>query len=587
MNNYISKKDKLLIKQSLHYLEKYKFMFFVNLVTSLGLIGVTLLIPLNLGNIIQSLSEQNYEQITRLLMQLLIIYMGLIAFNGLKTITNTYLNSNIIADLKNDMFRNILDIHMSEYDKKDCGEFASRLDGDIETLSNIITNYLLDSIINVLKSVFLGVCLLKINLIMSIPTIISSICSYCNFSFFGNKLKKETTKQKKIYDEYYSIVYQSLSGIRYIKSNGLKERIFIKYKKLNDKFKNKSIGISVLTMVSGCLSQIINNASQIITLVIGIYFVYNKQLTMSLFIAFTSYSGQLRDSLVGITRINSILQQSLVSLNRIFEIVNRDGFKFDKYGNYNNKINLGNIEFRNVTFTYNSDKNIFEQFNLKLNGHKITVIIGENGSGKSTLINLILRLYEPTQGVITIDNTNINDMTEVSLRKSVSVVNQQTFLFNLSIRENFEISCPGIKLDSIKRACELTYIDKYISSLENGYDSIITENGSNLSGGQKQRLVLAICIAKNTPIILFDEPTSAIDLKSQILICNSIKEISKNKNIIIVSHSKSMINIADNIVFLEHGKVIAEGTHNKLYSQNKEYKKLYDSDFKVDRMLKI
>ena len=200
------------------------------------------------------------------------------------------------------------------------------------------------------------------------------------------------------------------------------------------------------------------------------------------------------------------------------------------------------------------------------------------GGGKTTLFNLLLRLFSPVQVDILIDNINIKDLDEESLRKHISIIRQEPFLFNKTILENFKLVNPDITLEEVREYCKKAYIDDYIMSLEKGYDTLIGEGGVNLSGGQKQRLAIARTLMKNSKIILFDEATSALDNESQEYIKNTINELSKTHTIIIIAHRLSTIKDADKIYLISDGQVVASGSHKYLIKNNKHYKQLYNPE---------
>ena len=254
----------------------------------------------------------------------------------------------------------------------------------------------------------------------------------------------------------------------------------------------------------------------------GIYFVSKEKLSIQYFIAFISYSGQFSSSLMMITQFNSQIQQVLVSLERIFGLIDNSDFPAELFGDKEVEKLKGNIEFKDVSFSYDKDMEILKGISFKISNNKFTAIVGKNGSGKTTIFNLLLGLYKVTSGEILIDGININDLNEKSIRNNISVVNQQQFLFNMSIKENLKLAAPNASVEEMEEACKIVSIHDYIMSLEEKYDTTIDENSSNLSGGQKQRLALAMCILRNTPIILLDEPTSALDNESENVVNTAI-----------------------------------------------------------------
>ena len=238
----------------------------------------------------------------------------------------------------------------------------------------------------------------------------------------------------------------------------------------------------------------------------------------------------------------------------------------------------GVIEFKNVSFAYPDEENTLNNFNLKVEPNTKIAIVGASGQGKSTLFNLLTRIFDVNSGKIFIDNVNIKDLKESELRKNISIIRQEPFIFNRSIKENFLIVDENLTLDEIRKYCKMAYLDDYIMSLPKGYDTVLGEGGVNLSGGQKQRLSIARTLSRNSKIILFDEATSALDNNSQDYIKRTIDNLVSNHTVVIVAHRLSTIMDADIIHVVDNGKVIASGKHNELLKTCNMYKNLYKNE---------
>ena len=238
----------------------------------------------------------------------------------------------------------------------------------------------------------------------------------------------------------------------------------------------------------------------------------------------------------------------------------------------------GIIEFKDVTFAYPGGENVLNNFNLKLEPNKKIAIVGKSGQGKSTLFNLLTRVFDITKGEITLDGINIKDIDEETLRKNISIIRQEPFIFNRTILDNFKVLNKKIKLEDVRKYCKMAYLDDYIMSLPKNYKTLLGEGGVNLSGGQKQRLSIARTLAKESKVILFDEATSALDNNSQEYIKETIDNLVKEHTVIVVAHRLSTIEDADVIYVVEDGKIVGEGTHKELLKTNDKYKSLYNSE---------
>ncbi|MEG0051349.1 MAG: ABC transporter ATP-binding protein [Terrisporobacter sp.] len=575
MINNFSNKDKKLVLRALSYAFRYKKKMIALLFYSIGGIILSIIYPISWGRIIQNIATNNYANIYIPITYILAInFLGTI-FVLRKNYLSSFINLNIIVDLKSSLFSKILNTTMKEFDNTSLGQFQSRLEGDVGILSNIITNNFINIIIDVMRLIILGVIIFEIDWILSLSILVLFPSSYLCFNYFGKKLRGKSEVFKNLNDKYYSFVYQTLSGIKFIKTYGIKENIRKKFTNISQELKNEQIGIDLLNLISQAFSQTLNYLSELIVIIIGIYFLYKGRLDITFFIAFTSYSSQFNNSLASLMSFNSKIQQALVSLERIFDMIDNYSFSEEKFGEkYIENLN-GNIFFENVTFEYEENKQLIKNLKLSLEANKITAIVGKNGCGKTTILNLILRLYNPIEGKIYIGDIDIATVNEKTLRDNISIVHQDTFIFNLSIKENFEFICPNITIESIKENCKKVFIDNYIESLENKYNEIILENGKKMSGGQKQRLILALSIAKRGKILLLDEATSAIDKESKYFINKAIKNISKEKTVIVITHDISPALDVDQIIIMDDGKIISKGTHDEIYYSNNDYRQLY------------
>ena len=268
-----------------------------------------------------------------------------------------------------------------------------------------------------------------------------------------------------------------------------------------------------------------------------------------------------------------------VSLKRIDEIVNNRLYADENYGDINIVKPKGYIEFKNVKFRYSEDEDYtLKGLDLIIEPNRKTAVVGRSGNGKSTIFNLLLRYFDASEGDILVDGINIKELTEDSLRNTISIIRQSPFLFNVSIFDNFKYVKEDVSLKEVRKVCKQAYIDEYIMSLPNGYDTLVGEGGVNLSGGQKQRIAIARTLLLNTKVILFDEATSALDNESQEYIKKTIDSLVKNHTIIIVAHRLSTIVDADVINVIDKGMLAASGTHEELLKESKVYNKLYTNE---------
>ena len=279
-----------------------------------------------------------------------------------------------------------------------------------------------------------------------------------------------------------------------------------------------------------------------------------------------------------INDLTQTYQKVSVSISRVNDILKNRLYKDEEFGNKKLVNVKGVIEFKDVNFNYPDEGNILNNFSLKIEPNKKIAVVGASGQGKSTLFNLITRIFDTTSGEILLDGINIKDLSEDELRKHISIIRQEPFVFNRTIKENFKLINKNISLKKIREYSKMAYLDDYIMSLPKGYDTVLGESGINLSGGQKQRLSIARTLSKGSEVILFDEATSALDNNSQDYIKKTIDNLVNDHTIVIVAHRLSTIMDADIIHVVDGGKVIATGTHKQLLNSCKIYRNLYETE---------
>ena len=287
------------------------------------------------------------------------------------------------------------------------------------------------------------------------------------------------------------------------------------------------------------------------------------------------YKNKVLDLIGYISEIREKLADGKVSASRVFDIITYNSFSKETYGTMTLDTIKGNIEFKKVVFKYNSNK-LFENLTFKIEPNKMIAIVGKSGEGKSTILKLLSKSYSVNSGEILIDNYNINDLSEETIKNNISIVSQSPYIFNLSIKENIKLANSSATDDKIIEVCKKAQIHDVIASMEDGYDTLVGENGVILSGGQRQRIAIARALIKKSKIILLDEATSSLDNNNQAKIKNVIKDLSKDHTVVIVAHRLSTIVDSDNIFVLDKHKISASGTHNELMKNCAEYRNLYE-----------
>ena len=485
--------------------------------------------------------------------------------------------SKLTRKLGFNTYKKALNLPAEAYEKLSSGEVINRITNDADTLSftfgrilKMVSSLIASSI--VLIYIFINSYIIGLEIILIMLILFLILKKY-------NPLLKNIHKERKgKQDEFTSLTNESIRGIREIKTLGVKNNLITNmielikdiYKKSEEEIdmqKSFNIKTSFLKSVLECMV--------FATCVILLY--YNK-ISLTFFIAMTYYIYRYTWLLEDINDLTQNYQKLSVSISRVNDILENRLYEDEKFGNKTLNNIKGTIEFKKVYFSYPDEDNILKDFNLELEPNKKIAIVGSSGQGKSTLFNLITRIFDPNKGEIDIDGINIKDLTEEDLRKNISIIRQEPFVFNRNIKENFKIINNKITLSKIRECTKLAYLDDYIMSLPKKYDTVLGEGGVNLSGGQKQRLSIARTLSKGSKIILFDEATSALDNKSQEYIKKTIDNLVKDHTIVIVAHRLSTIIDADIIFVVDDGKVVSSGTHNELLKTSDIYKNLYETE---------
>lgn len=486
-----------------------------------------------------------------------------------------YLEIKFSKNVLKDLYHKVIDLPAIAFEEIGVGEFINRMVTDPTRVMELLSK-LVRMTCRALVVVIVLIIAFKTSIILGAEILVFAIIMGLISAKFFPKIKKTQEVIKKQTDQYVKAATEDFTGIREIKALGIKnnieKRMFSNFESLF--YENRKIKIYEIIYYNS--NSFVYFILQLIILLTGGYFVYKGQMTLAIFTVIENYIWRIDDVVESISDFGVNYSKVSVSLRRIDEIVNNRLYQDEKFGDQVLNNAQGIIEFKNVNFRYRADEqDTLKGLSMKLEPNKKIAIIGRSGNGKSTIFNLLLRYFDATSGQITIDGIDIKELTESSLRQNISIIRQNPFLFNLSIFENFKIVKEDVTLEEIRQVCQKAYIDDYIMSLPNQYDTIIGEGGVNLSGGQKQRISIARTLLLNTKIILFDEATSALDNESQEFIKKTIDNLVKDHTIIIVAHRLSTIIDADIIHVIDQGKLNASGTHDELMNTSDVFKTLY------------
>lgn len=474
-------------------------------------------------------------------------------------------------------YKKALDLPAVAFEQKSSGEIINRITNDADSLS-FAFGKLLNMFSSLVASLIIIVYVFLNSWIVGLEIIIVVLILFSIIRKYNPKLKEVHKERKEEQDKFTSLVTESIRGIREIKTLGIKSNLIKDMTEIIKVIYNKSEKEIDIQKQFNIITRFIKSILEVGVFITCLILLYYKMISLTFFISMTYYIYRYMWLIEEMNDLTQTYQKTVVSISRVNDILENRLYNDEKFG-YDAIENIqGNIKFKDVTFAYPDEDVTLNKFNLSIEPNKKVAIVGKSGQGKSTLFNLITRIFDVNSGNIIIDNVDITALSEKALRKHISIIRQEPFIFNKSIKENFKLINDKITIKEIRKYAKTAYIDDYIMSLPNKYDTILGEGGVNLSGGQKQRLSIARTLSKKSKIILFDEATSALDNESQECIKRSIDNLVKDHTVVIVAHRLSTIKDADIIHVVDKGKVVASGTHNQLLETSKIYQNLYKNE---------
>ena len=564
------------LKDLFKYSKENRKMYIIGSLFMIAFVITSMLYTTNYSNLIANVMSLNLDKAIKL-----VLICGVLRLFSITFCHNQYRKivirsgEEISATIQKKIYSKVLTLSMSSFENMKSGKiFTTIKAADSGMMSTI--NSLLQESAYCCTSVVMLIIIFLIDYKIGIAVTIVSTLSLYLFKLQLDKSKKYLHDEFEYSDGYSTLITETTKGIREIKALDLKDKCY-------SLFKDDINSLKEIRTTRKLLGKNVNTAKWTIRIIgdtIIILYIIN-QLKLSLISVETAmllitYMNNIVDDVFHrIIEHDFGISEFTANMRRIKSLLEDNNLEKEKFGNNEYKRIVGNIELKNLIFSYKDcNENVLNKVSFKIENKKKNAIIGMSGCGKTTVFKLLLRQYDNYQGSILIDNHDIRDFTENSLRNAITIVNQEPMLFNMSIKDNLLMVKSDATDEEIKKACKLANIDDFIESLPNKYNEIIEENTSNLSVGQKQRIAIARAILKNTPIILFDEVTSALDKNSKRAIEKTIRKLSKEKTIIVIVHTLDSIEDYDNIIVLKEGKVSEHGSHEKLIKQQGLYYKM-------------
>lgn len=555
--------------------EKWKLILLV-LCTFFHVI-ISVVAPLVSAQVIVKLSNNQLKQVFYLAIALFAINIGSNIINYLCGYFSQVIYRETFTKLQLDLGKTILRLRNSCIDANSSGVFIERLTGDTSKIAdvfNIINYHLLDILTDI--GIFGAVFIIDIRIFAYLILMVLII------GFLERrKINVVTEKDKVLRKENENVsgfIGELVRGVRDIKMLSA-ERSFLttlrtRLISLNKKRYDMSRTQRDYHLIIGSLHDVFD----LIIIVLMLYLISNNELSIALALVVHNYMGRASYAVNSYSHLLEQLKNFNLSANRIFEIIYSSEFPKEKFGKHHLDSVEGNFEFRKVSFGYNEEELVLKDLSFIVNSQSTIAFVGKSGVGKTTIFNLLCKMYEPSNGKILIDGIDIMELDRESIRDNITIISQNPYIFNVSIRDNLKMVKDDVTDEEIVEACRIACLDDFIASLPSGYDTVVGEGGISLSGGQRQRLAIARALVQKTKIILFDEATSALDNITQTKIQQAIDNMKEDYTILIIAHRLSTIINSDRILFLSDGHVIADGTHEELLKICPEYRKLYEAE---------
>jgi len=568
---------KILLRLYHSYIKKYFRKLIISLLLSIGVAGCTASIAWLLDPAIEKMFIEQDKSVM-LLIPIAIVF----AFAGkglslyLARVVLIKVGNNIVTTMQKQLASTILKSDIHTLESKHSGQYISHIMFDVGQVNTLVSNGVLNLMKDSLTLIVLVGLMFYQNWKLAFFALLMMPLAAFVAKSLGKRIGKATKESIILNASLTSYLSEMLKGSRMIK-------IFQQEKFESD----RSSKILTDNMhIRNKVGFIMIRATPIMELLTGfmiagfIYYsgfmIISGEMGINNFFSFLTAMMLAYQPIRSLATINMMFYQGATGAERVFKVLDTEPDIKEIENHPNLKINTGNIEFKNVSFTYpKTDAEAVKNINISIKGGTTAALVGHSGAGKSTIVNLIPRFYDPKEGSIQIDGQIINEVSLASLRKKISMVSQDIILFDDTVRANIAYAKLNASEEEIKKACDFAAASDFIKDLPKSYETLIGENGIRLSGGQKQRISIARAVLKNSPIILLDEATSSLDSASEEKVQNAIINLTKNKTTLVIAHRLSTIIRADKIFVLNQGKIADFGTHNELLKNSMIYKNLY------------
>ena len=567
------------LKLFLRMLMRFRLQHLLGMILSLANSALLLLQPIVLMKIIdEGITASNIV----VLVKYITFFLSLVVLQNIceyiKTYIYSFIGKQFIYELRIKVLKHIEKMSGQFFVNTNAGELFTIFDDDIDNIEQLASNMIFTFISDILVSVIMCIYLCWLQPELFFMILISQPIMFYIQKRINKKTNLLSFALRDILGQIVKEVQEYLTSVmQFIKMNA-KQVFWSNYNKSGSEYTQKSLQLDMSYGKSVALGSVISAIVVCVIFGYGGYKVVTGELTIGGLITFNQYSQKLFQPIISIAQNSTYLKRILVSFDKVFNLLRNDSELVEARPIYNDQIVNGDIRFYNVKFGYDDNRIVYDKLNLHFANNMFTGIVGRSGEGKTTIINLLLRLWDVKEGCIEIDGVNLKNYNIEKLRDSISVVTQDVFLLNDTIKNNLTLLDKNISMREIEEITKKLDLYDFIQNSPEGFETIVGDNGIKLSGGQKQRISIARVLLKNNPVIIFDEATASLDNNAQEEIIKLIFEYLKNKTVIIIAHRLKVVKECDNIIVIDNGRMIESGTHDLLMKKEGLYYNLYKNE---------
>jgi len=490
----------------------------------------------------------------------------------------SYVGQDIIRRLRNRLYNHIQDLPLAFFQREKTGDLMSRITSDVAIISSMFTSAITGSIRD--GFTIIGLITVTFFLIPSLAVytfIVFPIAIYPLF-YFGRKIRRVRLGVQESWADLSSFLHETFTGTKIVKAFSMEEHEKKRFAQKSYKIFRLEMKENKVREMSSPLMELLGGLGIGFIIWYGGRQVVSGTYTFGAFMSFLTAVGLMYQPLKKISRLNNAVQRGMAAIERIYDILERESNIIEAALPVDIPSGSHRIAFENVSFKYDRDL-VLKNINLGVRSGEIIALVGMSGGGKTSLVNLIPRFYDPTDGLVLIDDIDIRQISIARLRSQIAIVTQEPILFNDTVRNNIAYGIPEASDQQIADAAEAAYAVEFIESFPDGFTTSIGELGGRLSGGQRQRICIARALLKDAPILILDEATSSLDSESEILVHKALGNLMQGRTTFVIAHRLSTIGNADRIIVIVDGRIVEEGRHDQLLSLGQEYYKLYQMQF--------